>query len=423
MDNVRLQNTLETSIEAKYHSLIRVTNSELIATFWKIGNEINQHFNSRTDENDYWIETISGELADLYGPYFNLEQLRLMLRFASEFSNGSAISQITPFLSWEYLSYIIQARDLETMLSYITLAVNKGIDIQNLKKTVDDPNLHGTARGVGKGKNLINLYVVGNFTYELIPSLDKPYHDHLIKDFFKNTETLSFSHLLQNTKGKKATPEQVKSLSSEVEDTFAQSVAYIEQFQHWVNRWLNYEVNKLFWEVGALLHQNFLEHQVNDEEEVIKEVSFFLEKKYGTNFSAQQLQSMLSFHRQIPDEVVVFAFANLVRWEHIVVLLSVPELEAKLFYARLAAVEGSTEDALKKAIALKQFENTHGAKEAQLQALNLMREPIEARTWTEEVENGSIIQTEYIDNTENIDSKLVTNIFENRYFFDFVSRF
>jgi len=125
---------------------------------------------------------------------------------------------------------------------------------------------------------------------------------------------------------------------------------------------------------------------------------------------------MSEFAEQFSDSIIAARISYLVRWEHILALLSLHDIEAKLFYARLTAAQGLSIAGLRKQIAKNAYKQASGAKELEQNMIALIQNPI-IKTSIEKKENATVsITSHYINFGDDIDSSLaVPNIFENPY--------
>jgi predicted nuclease of restriction endonuclease-like (RecB) superfamily len=416
-------------IENKHRELLRVTNSELVTLFWEIGKALNQYFDGskRFENSKSTIQIISTNLVANYGPYFSEKNLKKMRQFADQFTDYFSVAQIAPFITWEHLLLLLQIQDLEVKLFYIRLTVEQELSISILRKQISSNSYEPPmAFNDSKEKRFFLTQNLNSkkFLQLLQPSLEKTTYNKVIKNLFKEPLLSSFRPLLEPSKSPAKVIKKNK-ISSSNEELFGVLSGYIEKYRCKQNKWLNANLNLLFWEIGKRINREIILNNASTlRESVIHNTSVHLKKKYSNYFNENLLQEMGEFARQITDFSISSRIAYLVSWEHIMVLLSLRELEAKLFYARLTATEGLSVTTLQKQIAKGVYKQKSEPTEQEQNTITALQNPsIETRV--EKKANATIISTtKFIDLGDDANSSLVvTNIFKNHYFLDFITAF
>ncbi|WP_165758852.1 DUF1016 N-terminal domain-containing protein [Niastella yeongjuensis] len=227
-----------------------------------------------------------------------------------------------------------------------------------------------------------------------------------LKNIFNEPWIASFRRLLEPAKGLR-----IEKKIDDIEKELLRGISqYIEKYRDEQNKWFSDNLNLFFLKIGERINQ--------EQKPVIRHASLRLEKEYGSAFCENQLYAMGLFV-QLFGHPLVIRIATLVTWEHIMILLPLPELEEKLFYVRLTATQGLSPAGLRKQIAGHVYENTNGAKEREQRTIAKLQNPT---TETKVSKKGNnIFIAEYVHlEFEGVDKSLVVyNIFKNRYFMNF----
>jgi len=118
-------------------------------------------------------------------------------------------------------------------------------------------------------------------------------------------------------------------------------------------------VNLLFWRVGKKINDEIL-HKKRAEygAQVVTNLAEKLSAKYGRSFTLRNLRRMMQFAEGFPDKKIVSTLSTQLSWSHIVELLPLKTINAKLFYANEVIGQGLGIRELRKSIATKTFERT-----------------------------------------------------------------
>lgn len=133
----------------------------------------------------------------------------------------------------------------------------------------------------------------------------------------------------------------------------------IEQSQQLVVSHTNSTVTMLFWYIGNRINENILQNKRADYgKQIVSTLATQLKDKYGKNFELRNVQRMLQFAEQFPDNSIVVALSRQLSWSHFVTLLPLKTWEAKLFYAQASATQTLGIRELRKQISTKTFERS-----------------------------------------------------------------
>jgi predicted nuclease of restriction endonuclease-like (RecB) superfamily len=121
----------------------------------------------------------------------------------------------------------------------------------------------------------------------------------------------------------------------------------------------NSTLTMLFWQIGKHINDYVLNHhRAAYGKQIMSTVSTNLYKKYGKNFELRNLRRMRQFAEQFTDFEIVTTVSTQLSWSHIVELLPLKTLEAKLFYANKTAESNWGVRELRKQKDRKLFERT-----------------------------------------------------------------
>jgi predicted nuclease of restriction endonuclease-like (RecB) superfamily len=116
-------------------------------------------------------------------------------------------------------------------------------------------------------------------------------------------------------------------------------------------------VTMLFWQVGKRINEDILQNKRAEYgKQIVPELSEKLFNKYGRNFELRNLRRMMQFAEQFTDIKIVSTLSTQLSWSHVIELLPVETMEAKIYYAQESAAQGLGIRELRKQIARKTFE-------------------------------------------------------------------
>ncbi len=121
----------------------------------------------------------------------------------------------------------------------------------------------------------------------------------------------------------------------------------------------NHTVNITFWHVGKRINEHILNNQRADYgKQIVVTLARQLTERYGRSFEEKNLRRMVQFANEFSDIEIVVPLARQLSWSHIILLLPLKTIDAKLFYAQLAINDSWGKRELRKQINLKTFERT-----------------------------------------------------------------
>jgi hypothetical protein len=143
------------------------------------------------------------------------------------------------------------------------------------------------------------------------------------------------------------------------EPLFIELSQLIEHTQHNLVQQVNSALTMLFWHIGNRINQSILQNKRGDYgKNIVVTLSRKLTGKYGRNFEEKNLRRMSQFAKQFNDEEIVVTLSRQLSWSHILVLLPLKNVDAKLFYTNSIATQNLSVRELRTKIANKEYERT-----------------------------------------------------------------
>jgi len=134
-------------------------------------------------------------------------------------------------------------------------------------------------------------------------------------------------------------------------------VGIIESRKQYICRHANSGVVLMFWEVGKRVNEEILGNERAEYgKRIVSTVSTQLQARYGHNFALRSLRRMLQFADQFGDAKIVSTLSTQLSWSHIIELLPLKSMEAKLYYAEESAQANLTVHDLRHLISRKGYE-------------------------------------------------------------------
>lgn len=150
-----------------------------------------------------------------------------------------------------------------------------------------------------------------------------------------------------------------KSVTLIEQSLFNELSQLIEQSQRQVFSHANSTLTILFWKIGQRINVEVLKNRrAAYAKQIVLTLSTQLKNQYGKNFEIRNLRRMMQFAGQFTDLEIVLSLSQKLSWSHFVELLPLKNLEAKLFYAQVAANQALGIRDLRKQISTKTFERT-----------------------------------------------------------------
>jgi len=161
---------------------------------------------------------------------------------------------------------------------------------------------------------------------------------------------------------------------------FNEISALIEQSRKIIYKQASGTTVLLFWNIGKRINNDILENKRADYgKQIVSRVATQLTEKYGRTFEARNLRRMMQFAEQFLDFEIVSSLTTQLSWTHIVEILPVKTMEAKIFYLNEASRGLASVQQMRKMISRKAYERKEIADtqitDAERVPLNTFRDP------------------------------------------------
>jgi predicted nuclease of restriction endonuclease-like (RecB) superfamily len=154
-------------------------------------------------------------------------------------------------------------------------------------------------------------------------------------------------------------PKPKTPLTSPTDTLFLELSSLIEKSRKKAVSQAQSAVTLLFWQIGKRINEEILHNKRAEYgKQIVPDLSEKLSAKYGRNFELRNLRRMMQFADQFPDKKIVSTLSTQLTWSHILELLPLNTMDAKLFYAQEAAEQGLGVREMRKQIATKAYERT-----------------------------------------------------------------
>jgi predicted nuclease of restriction endonuclease-like (RecB) superfamily len=113
----------------------------------------------------------------------------------------------------------------------------------------------------------------------------------------------------------------------------------------------------MFWRIGNRVNADVLGNERAEYgKQIVSRLATQLAAQYGRSFETRNLRRMMQFAEQFPDFEIVSQSATQLSWAHIVEILPIKTVDAKLFYLTEAAKYNLGRDDLRDMISRKAYE-------------------------------------------------------------------
>lgn len=148
----------------------------------------------------------------------------------------------------------------------------------------------------------------------------------------------------------------VKSVLNE-QQLFTELASLIEKSKKQAVTQVNSVLTLTYWHVGNKINEHILQNKRAEYgKQIVETLSSKLVEKYGNSFSARNLRRMMQFADAFSNLKIVTPLVTQLSWSHFVILLSIKNEDAKMFYLKKAGEEKWSKRELNKQIERKAFE-------------------------------------------------------------------
>ena len=131
----------------------------------------------------------------------------------------------------------------------------------------------------------------------------------------------------------------------------------IESCKANVAKTVNGTTTLMFWQIGKIVNGAILQNKRAEYgKQIVSLLAAQLKEKYGKSFELRNLRRMIQFSEQFDDFEIVSSLMTQLSRTHIIQILSLKKIEAKLFYAEQAAKYQLTVRKMNDMISRKAFE-------------------------------------------------------------------
>lgn len=126
----------------------------------------------------------------------------------------------------------------------------------------------------------------------------------------------------------------------EPKNLLAEVRSLIEHARHHVAQTANSALTLLYWQVGARLQREVLEHgRAEYGQQILATLSQELVRDYGKGFNPSSLTRMIKFAEVFPDTKIVATLSQHLSWSHFVEILPLKQPLEREYYAELCRIE------------------------------------------------------------------------------------
>ena len=343
-------------IEGRKLELLRNTNRLTISLLWEIGTLLNEFAIGHHNNSDVLFEPLRKVLISEFGIPFNLENFQAIRMFAANCSR-QCLNEFAATLDWRYVKCLLELKTEEEWGYYVGRTHIEQLSPGALKQRI----------AVDRQGLTIKIRSAPKFSF-----LDFMLHPDnraklLVENYFANP-SLPFYRLLLTPREKPLIAEGKKAAwPIGQEDLLFAILSEVVKFQQQLHSWLNLRFNLLFWDIGKRIEEVFAMMGIPliNQKSYCQSLSEYLEPKFGQLFARKQLGYSVMFAEHYTTDIAAINFATGLHWQHIVLLLPLADMEAKLFYQSIVVKDKLTAISLKRLIKDKTYEKVESKNDHQ----------------------------------------------------------
>jgi len=131
---------------------------------------------------------------------------------------------------------------------------------------------------------------------------------------------------------------EVLSIDNDGHLLFSEISNLIEQSRHAIYTHASGTTVLLFWKIGQRINNDILQNKRADYgKKIVSKLATQLKEKYGSSFAIRNLRRMMQFAEQFSDFEIVSKPSTQLSWSHIIEILPLKTMDAKLFYLEESA--------------------------------------------------------------------------------------
>ncbi len=302
---------IKTAIKFRRFSALENINSGMLQLFWKIGEYLNCNLDDNIPAGIF--EELSLHLEKTFGIYLNKENILLMQNFA-KYCPSNILEDVSYDISWKYLPVLKNVSSAYSWLYYSQIIHLQSLDPDQLSNLI--------------GKNLIFKEEVDRLVLNPDDKFSNVHYEEIMDyDAFYNPMRVKQIRLLLEPKRMLAVELNNASLQKMIEDIETMIFNFQINYNHIIHTMINNSFQYIGLQLGNVI--NNLEQNIDIEafiEEIANKLNGFLDEK--------ALLTCLKFANEYKHEFV--PFTQLVKFEHIKILLNISDKQSRLDYAQQA---------------------------------------------------------------------------------------
>ncbi len=158
---------------------------------------------------------------------------------------------------------------------------------------------------------------------------------------------------------------QIDAAALDENSLFACVAEIIETRKQRAGAYANREVTLMYWEIGRYINSVVLDDKrAAYGKQIVATLATQLVKTYGNSFEYTKLTRMIKFAELFPDAEIIATLSQQLSWSHFIEILPLKTDEARLYYARDAAMRRLGIRELRRQISRKAFERQEIANSA-----------------------------------------------------------
>lgn len=302
---------IESAIKFRKFSALESINSGMLQLFWQIGDYLN--FNLDLNTHISIFEKLSLHLEKTFGLYLSKENVLLMQNFAKR-CPSSILKDVSYGISWKYIPVLKDVSSEYSWLYYSQIIHLQSLNPQQLSNLI--------------GENLVFKEEVDRIVLNPDDKFSNIHYEEIMdyEAFYNPMRAQQIRRLLEPKRvpAIKLNNVLLKEMIDEIE-------SMIFNFQIEYNHLIHTMANNSFQYIGLQL-----KNRINNLEQNTSIEDFIKEIANGVKDSLDErtLLACLKFAQEYKDEFV--PFTQLIRFEHIKILLNIPSKQSRSYYAQHA---------------------------------------------------------------------------------------
>lgn len=396
-----LMDSLRQVIANKHSGLLATINTELLVTFWNIGNELNQF--EQDTSNGLVVQTnainnIARDFVPIFGDYFAVHNLLLMKKFAEKYSLNTIIKRAAA-VNWEYIPCLLDIQDDEAYSFYVELIHNKSLSPNDLNKII----LSGASR-IEPNKNFF------------LQSYSNPFYQNTIQLYFGRKHGQAFRKFFEPKERSGITLESFLAKSNGSKTIYQAIFELILDCQSNAQHMLNLEFNTLLWDIGNEILAYKGTSNIPATTDLIARCIKEIQKDCPSIFNDSELPYCIKFAQSYKNPDKQYAISETVSWDYIKIILEINDVKKQAFIANEVLINDIAIQDLKELI-------LNGCFDFMMESNASIKFPMEKTSITKERRESNVvieITEETVEQKINPKSDINRNVFQNKTLLQFL---